>query len=124
MSKVTISPLGPPDGVERRGHTPPAAPPPASAHHHHVEADPHGRRLAILSLTALGVVYGDIGTSPLYTLRECFGGEYGLRPTVATVYGVLSLVLWSLILIVAVKYLVFILRADNRGEGGVLAMLA
>jgi KUP system potassium uptake protein len=110
--------------ADRRGTTPAEdlAPPPAQDGH--VEADPHGRRLAVLILTALGVVYGDIGTSPLYTIRECFSVEYGLRPTVATVYGVLSLVLWSLILIVAVKYLVFILRADNRGEGGVLALLA
>ena len=109
---------------ERRG-TPPhavvAEPPPV---HRHVEADPHGRRLAVLTLTALGIVYGDIGTSPLYTLREAFADEYGLVPNVANVYGILSLILWSLILVVAVKYLVFILRADNRGEGGVLAMLA
>ena len=78
----------------------------------------------MLSLTALGIVYGDVGTSPLYTLREAFAKEYGLLPGIANVYGVLSLILWSLILVVVVKYLVFILRADNRGEGGVLAMLA
>ena len=112
--------------AERRGAEPavtPDAPLPAG-HGHHVEADPQGRRLAVLTLTALGVVYGDIGTSPLYTMRECFAAEYGLRPTQETVYGLLSLVLWALVLVVAVKYLVFILRADNRGEGGVLAMLA
>jgi KUP system potassium uptake protein len=91
---------------------------------HHPDANPTGRRLGVLALTALGVVYGDIGTSPLYTMREVFSPAYGLRPTEATVYGVLSLVCWSLILVVAVKYLIFILRADNRGEGGVLAMLA
>jgi len=92
---------------------------------HHVEAHPTGKRLAILTLTALGVVYGDIGTSPLYALKEAFGNpEYGLRPDHATVYGILSLVLWSLILVVSVKYIVFILRADNKGEGGILAMLA
>lgn len=85
---------------------------------------PHGRRLAILSLTALGVVYGDIGTSPLYTIKEAFGQEHHLTPTVANVYGILSLIFWSIILVVVVKYLVFILRADNRGEGGVLALLA
>jgi KUP system potassium uptake protein len=78
----------------------------------------------VLSLTALGVVYGDIGTSPLYTIATCFGAEYGLAPNALNVYGILSLILWSLILVVAIKYLVFILRADNRGEGGVLAMLA
>ncbi|HYN79907.1 MAG TPA: potassium transporter Kup [Gemmatimonadaceae bacterium] len=86
--------------------------------------DPHGRRLAVLTLTALGVVYGDIGTSPLYTLRETFAHEYGLVPNAANVYGILSLITWSLILVVVVKYLFFILRADNRGEGGVMAMLA
>jgi KUP system potassium uptake protein len=85
---------------------------------------PHGRRLAILTLTALGVVYGDIGTSPLYTLKEAFGAEHGLTPTVANVYGILSLVFWSITLVVVIKYLIFILRADNRGEGGVLALLA
>ena len=73
---------------------------------------------------ALGVVYGDIGTSPLYALRECFKPEYGITATPANVYGVLSLVVWSLILVVSVKYLIFILKADNRGEGGVLALLA
>jgi KUP system potassium uptake protein len=100
---------------------------PASAHsrpHHHVETDPRGRRLAILTLTALGVVYGDIGTSPLYTIRETFHHSYGLHPDVGNVYGILSLISWSLVLVVVVKYLVFILRADNRGEGGVLAALA
>jgi KUP system potassium uptake protein len=81
-------------------------------------------RLKQLTLLALGVVYGDIGTSPLYALRECFKKEYGLAAVPANVYGVLSLVLWSLILVVSVKYIVFILRADNRGEGGVLALLA
>ncbi len=90
----------------------------------HTDAHPAGRRLAVLTLTALGVVYGDIGTSPLYTLKEVFAHHYGLAPNAANVYGVLSLVCWSLVLVVAVKYLVFILRADNRGEGGVLAMLA
>ncbi|MBX3174409.1 MAG: potassium transporter Kup [Gemmatimonadaceae bacterium] len=90
----------------------------------HVEANPHGKRLAILSLGALGVVYGDIGTSPLYALRECFSPEYGLQPTPENVYGILSLILWALLLVVTIKYIVFILQADNRGEGGILAMLA
>jgi KUP system potassium uptake protein len=90
----------------------------------HVLAAPTGRRLGILTLTALGVVYGDIGTSPLYALRECFKPEYGILPTPVSVLGVLSLILWSLILVVSVKYIVFILRADNRGEGGILALLA
>ena len=90
----------------------------------HADANPTGRRLAVLTLTALGVVYGDIGTSPLYTLKECFSAEHGLAPTPANVYGILSLVFWALMLVVVFKYLVFILRADNRGEGGVLALLA
>ncbi|MCC6316348.1 MAG: potassium transporter Kup [Gemmatimonadaceae bacterium] len=97
---------------------------PVPLHRHHAEADPRGRRLAILTITALGVVYGDIGTSPLYALQECFKPEYGLTPTPENVYGVLSLILWSLIVIVSIKYIVFILRADNRGEGGILALLA
>ena len=90
----------------------------------HVEAHPTGKRLAALTLLAIGVVYGDIGTSPLYALRECFKPEYGLQATQANVYGVLSLILWSLILVVSVKYIVFVMRADNRGEGGILSLLA
>ncbi|MGH7664335.1 MAG: potassium transporter Kup, partial [Gemmatimonadaceae bacterium] len=102
-----------------------AATKPVVPHHrHHAEANPRGRRLAILSLTALGVVYGDIGTSPLYAIRECFNGEHGIAATVANVYGVLSLIVWALILVVSIKYLVFVMRADNRGEGGTFALLA
>ncbi|HEX5581544.1 MAG TPA: potassium transporter Kup, partial [Gemmatimonadaceae bacterium] len=74
--------------------------------------------------TALGVVFGDIGTSPLYALRECFSPHYGLALTGDNVRGVLSLIVWVLILVVSVKYVVFILRADNCGEGGVMALLA
>ena len=95
-----------------------------SVHEVPVPAAPTGKRLAVLSLTALGVVYGDIGTSPLYALRECFKEEYGITPTAPNIIGVLSLILWSLILVVSIKYIVFILRADNRGEGGILALLA
>jgi KUP system potassium uptake protein len=95
-----------------------------SVHEVPVPAPPSGRRLAVLSLTALGVVYGDIGTSPLYALRECFKEEYGIAPTAPNILGVLALILWSLILVVSIKYIVFILRADNRGEGGILALLA
>ncbi len=80
--------------------------------------------LPTLVLAALGVVYGDIGTSPLYALRECFRGPHAVEPTAANVLGVLSLTMWSLILVVSVKYLVLILRADNRGEGGILALMA
>jgi KUP system potassium uptake protein len=79
-------------------------------------------RLALLCLASLGIVYGDIGTSPLYALRECFYGQHSIPPTHANVLGVLSLILWSLLLIISVKYLILILRADNRGEGGILAL--
>jgi KUP system potassium uptake protein len=88
------------------------------------EAPTAGRRLAALSLGALGVVYGDIGTSPLYAFRECFKPTHGLSPIPGSVYGVLSLIAWSLILIVSVKYLTVIIRLDNRGEGGIMALLA
>jgi len=81
---------------------------------------PRGRRLATLSLTALGVVYGDIGTSPLYALRESFRHQVG--PTPDNVLGVLSLIFWSLLVVITVKYLVFVMRADNNGEGGILAL--
>ena len=90
----------------------------------HVESNPTGRRLAVLTLTAPGVVYGDIGTSPLYAFRECFKPEYGLTPSAENVYGVLSMIVWALMLVVSLKYIVFVMRADNRGEGGILAMLA
>ena len=68
------------------------------------------------------MVYGDIGTSPLYALRECFHGEHGIAPSHENVLGVLSLVFWALIIIISIKYLVFVMRADNRGEGGILAL--
>ena len=90
----------------------------------HAEANPRGKRLLVLSLTALGVVYGDIGTSPLYSVKEAFKPSYGLAVNVQNVNGLLSLIAWVLVLIVSVKYVAFILRADNRGEGGVLALLA
>ena len=83
---------------------------------------PRGRYLYVLALGALGVVYGDIGTSPLYALRESFAEEYGLLPTPANVLGILSLIFWSLVVVISVKYLVYILRADNDGEGGILAL--
>ncbi|MEW6368109.1 MAG: potassium transporter Kup [Acidobacteriota bacterium] len=82
------------------------------------------RRLLGLSVTALGVVFGDIGTSPLYTIRVCFGPTYGLVPTNENVLGALSLVFWALVLVISVKYLVFVLQADNRGEGGILALMS
>jgi KUP system potassium uptake protein len=87
-------------------------------------APPSGRALAVLALGALGVVYGDIGTSPLYALKECFTGPHGVAVTKANVLGVLSLVFWSLNFVVTFKYLTIVMRADNRGEGGILALLA
>jgi len=90
----------------------------------HVESNPTRKRLAILSLGALGVVYGDIGTSPLYAMQTAFMGAHGFAPTPVAVYGVLSMMVWALVIVVAVKYISFIIRADNRGEGGVLALLA
>lgn len=81
-------------------------------------------RTTVLALTALGVVYGDIGTSPLYALRQCFFGSTQLVVNPDTVLGVLSLVFWALIVVISVKYLAIVMRADNRGEGGILAMLA
>ena len=78
--------------------------------------------MALLCLASLGIVYGDIGTSPLYAMRECFYGEHGVAPTTGNVLGVLSLIVRSLLLVISLKYLILILRADNRGEGGVLAL--
>jgi len=83
-----------------------------------------GRYQLGLMLGAVGVVYGDIGTSPLYALRECFHGIYAIEPTRANIFGVLSLIFWSLVIIVSVKYLIFVMRANNNGEGGILALLA
>src|SRR5512134_885287 len=80
---------------------------------------PSGRYLAGLSLLALGVVFGDLGTSPLYAMREAFHGPHAVAPTRANVLGVLSLFFWSLVLVISVKYVMFIMRADNRGEGGI-----
>ncbi len=85
---------------------------------------PTGKQLALLSLAALGVVYGDIGTSPLYAIRTCFHGTYGVSLTDANVMGVLSLIFWSLILVISIKYIVYIMRAENKGEGGILALMA
>ena len=81
-------------------------------------------RQAAMALAALGVVYGDIGTSPLYTLKEVFAGNHPIPLTPENVIGILSLILWSLIIIVSVKYVVFVMRADNRGEGGIMALIA
>jgi len=77
-----------------------------------------------LALAALGIIYGDIGTSPLYTIKECFSGKHGMEVTPANVIGIMSMIFWSLIFVVSIKYVVFVLRADNRGEGGTFSLLA
>jgi KUP system potassium uptake protein len=81
-------------------------------------------RLFPLMLTALGVVYGDIGTSPLYAMRECFFGSHAVAPTHENVLGVLSLIIYALLLVISVKYVAIVMRADNQGEGGILALTA
>ncbi|MDB4887633.1 MAG: transporter [Gemmatimonadetes bacterium] len=85
---------------------------------------PHKSTLASLSLAALGVVYGDIGTSPIYALRESLHGGHGVAASATNVLGLLSLILWALILVISVKYLLFVMRADNGGEGGMIALTA
>jgi KUP system potassium uptake protein len=80
--------------------------------------------LGVLALTALGVVFGDLGTSPLYALQEAFHGERGVPPTPENVLGVVSLFLWALVLMVSIKYVAVLMRAGNRGEGGILALVA
>ncbi|WP_437735970.1 potassium transporter Kup [Sorangium sp. So ce1335] len=101
-------------GAEQR------APPPSTAH------APGSKKMWPLMLAALGVVYGDIGTSPLYAMKECFSpaSPHHVAPTPANVLGVLSLMFWALMLVVTVKYVTFITRADNEGAGGILALLA
>jgi KUP system potassium uptake protein len=88
-------------------------------------SSPHGRaRFGTMMLGAIGIVFGDIGTSPLYTIKEAFSPHYGLSPDQASVFGILSLVIWSLVLVITVKYVLVIMRADNHGEGGIMALTA
>ena len=99
----------------------------SEAHGSHHKTPKNRKELTWLSLGALGVVYGDIGTSPLYAMKECFGPVNPHRANAtdpAAVLGVLSLVFWSLLLVVCVKYLAFVLRADNKGEGGTMSLAA
>ncbi|MCE2978888.1 MAG: KUP/HAK/KT family potassium transporter [Betaproteobacteria bacterium] len=84
----------------------------------------HDPRVQALALAALGVVFGDIGTSPLYAMKEVFSEAYAVTATHDHVLGAVSLVLWSLMLVVSVKYVMFIMHADNRGEGGIMALIA
>ena len=85
---------------------------------------PHSDSFAVLAVAVLGIVYGDIGTSPIYALRECFSGKNPIPVTPDNVLGILSLVFWTLLLVISLKYMVFVLQADNRGEGGTFALLA
>ncbi len=94
------------------------ATPAAQAHDH------AGAGFGALMLGAIGIVYGDIGTSPLYTIKEAFSPHYGLTPDRVTVLGILSLIFWSLVIVVTLKYVVVIMRADNDGEGGIMALTA
>jgi KUP system potassium uptake protein len=89
-----------------------------------VPSSGHPRALLPVTLTAIGVVYGDIGTSPLYAMRECFFGSHPVPPTHDNVLGVLSLIVYSLLIVISVKYIVIVMRADNQGEGGILALTA
>ena len=89
---------------------------PASSQH-------HGSTGALV-LGAIGVVFGDIGTSPLYALKESFSPEHGIPLTPDNVMGILSLIVWSMVWVITIKYLVVMMRADNNGEGGILALLA
>jgi KUP system potassium uptake protein len=91
---------------------------------HGTHAEPTGRYFYVLALSALGVVYGDIGTSPLYAIRESLGEHYGLTTAPGNVLGVLSLIFWALIIVISIKYLTYVMRADNRGEGGMIALTA
>jgi KUP system potassium uptake protein len=101
----------------------PASPSVRAAVTHHGPVSARGARRLKMSLAALGVVYGDIGTSPLYAMRECFHGQHAIAMTEDSVFGVLSLIFWSLTLIVTLKYIAYVLRADNQGEGGILSLM-
>jgi KUP system potassium uptake protein len=91
---------------------------------HTPAAAPQNQSFRVLALAVLGVVYGDIGTSPIYALRECFAGKHPIPVTTDNVLGILSLIFWTLIMVISLKYMVYVLRADNRGEGGTFALLA
>ncbi len=117
------APAPPSSPIQTRGDLPAVAEAPHSATEQ-ARTTPHGGALAALALGALGVVYGDIGTSPLYAFKECFTGHHGVEPTPDNVLGVLSLVFWAMTFVVTFKYLSFVMRADNRGEGGILALQA
>src|SRR5690348_16281223 len=95
-----------------------------------VAGDEHGQnpagksQLRMLALASLGVVFGDIGTSPLYALRECLNRSHGVSTAPNNVFGIVSLVFWALMVVISLKYVAYVLRADNAGEGGILALTA
>jgi KUP system potassium uptake protein len=91
---------------------------------HTPSAAPQGQSFHVLAVAVLGVVYGDIGTSPIYALRECFAGKHPIPISADNVLGILSLIFWTLVLVISLKYMIYVLRADNRGEGGTFALLA
>ena len=117
MTASTISPAGPADPTGPNGPTGPAGPAPTDAHQ-------PGGRLSLLMLGAIGVVYGDIGTSPLYAMKESFVGPHPMDVEPLHIFGVISLIFWSLMLVVTVKYVWIAMRADNHGEGGSFALLS
>src|SRR5690242_3225970 len=123
MTELAPQPTGPGDDAGASGGDAPGERAPqrsATARHPARTAGMSG-----LALAALGVVFGDIGTSPLYAVQTVFSLDGGaVRPTAVDVYGVISLIFWSITLIVSVKYVVFVLRASNDGEGGVMALAA
>jgi KUP system potassium uptake protein len=90
----------------------------------HGDHDSHKKGLGTMMLAAIGVVFGDIGTSPLYALKECFDPQHGIPFSPEALFGVIAMMIWSLILIVTFKYVLFVMRADNKGEGGVLSLMA
>ena len=90
----------------------------------HDDHDSHKKGLGTMMLAAIGVVFGDIGTSPLYALKECFDPDHGIAFSPEALFGVIAMMIWSLILVVTVKYVIFVMRADNKGEGGVLSLMA
>ncbi|MFO1320714.1 MAG: potassium transporter Kup [Burkholderiales bacterium] len=114
---MSDAPPAAPDGTPPPEIPPPAPVPPPAAH-------PHKSSAYALALGALGVVFGDIGTSPLYTMKEAFGGPHALPLSHDNVLGVLSLIFWALVVIVTLKYVALVMRADNRGEGGIMALMA
>ncbi|MBI5520839.1 MAG: potassium transporter Kup [Desulfovibrio sp.] len=112
-----------PTAATRADEAPAPGPQPAHPENGEGGHQAQGRNLA-LALAALGVVYGDIGTSPLYAVKECFHGPHAIALNTVNVMGVLSLIVWSLIIVVSLKYVMFVMRADNKGEGGIFALLA